>query len=176
MITNSKEILSQDEKTALRERIQDICKKAVSELMDPTSQMSDEERVQYEQKIFQKLKQGKRLSSAEMNYLQIHNPTMYQKALRVQNAKERLQTRLEHCRSKEEANDVIAMEMSAVSDKDSDREYMLAGLQETAKDIVRTATTADFRIRGNRLKKRRIVLIILKRTIQRIPCIRQLLR
>ena len=41
MITNSKEILSQDEKTALRERIQDICKKAVSELMDPTSQMSD---------------------------------------------------------------------------------------------------------------------------------------
>lgn len=27
MITNSKEILSQDEKTALRERIQDICKK-----------------------------------------------------------------------------------------------------------------------------------------------------
>ena len=37
MITNSKEILSQDEKTALRERIQDICKKAVSELMDPTS-------------------------------------------------------------------------------------------------------------------------------------------
>ena len=90
MITNSKEILSQDEKTALRERIQDICKKAVSELMDPTSQMSDEERAQYEQKIFQKLKQGKRLSSAEMNYLQIHNPTMYQKALRVQNAKERL--------------------------------------------------------------------------------------
>lgn len=73
MITNSKEILSQDEKTALRERIQDICKKAVSELMDPTSQMSDEERVQYEQKILQKLKQGKRLSSAEMNYLQIHN-------------------------------------------------------------------------------------------------------
>ena len=68
MITNSKEILSQDEKTALRERIQDICKKAVSELMDPTSQMSDEERAQYEQKIFQKLKQGKRLSSAEMNY------------------------------------------------------------------------------------------------------------
>lgn len=55
MITNSKEILSQDEKTALRERIQDICKKAVSELMDPTSQMSDEERAQYEQKIFQKL-------------------------------------------------------------------------------------------------------------------------
>ena len=75
MITNSKEILSQDEKTALRERIQDICKKAVSELMDPTSQMSDEERAQYEQKIFQKLKQGKRLSSAEMNYLQIHNRT-----------------------------------------------------------------------------------------------------
>lgn len=134
MITNSKEILSQDEKTALRERIQDICKKAVSELMDPTSQMSDEERAQYEQKIFQKLKQGKRLSSAEMNYLQIHNPTMYQKALRVQNAKERLQTRLEHCRSKEEANDVIAMEMSAVSDKDPDREYMLAGLQETVKE------------------------------------------
>ena len=59
---------------------------------------------------------------------------MYQKALRVQNAKERLQTRLEHCRSKEEANDVIAMEMSAVSDKDPDREYMLAGLQETAKE------------------------------------------
>ena len=175
MITNSKEILSQDEKTALRERIQDICKKAVSELMDPTSQMSDEERAQYEQKIFQKLKQGKRLSSAEMNYLQIHNPTMYQKALRVQNAKERLQTRLEHCRSKEEANDVIAMEMSAVSDKDPDREYMLAGLQETAKEY-RQDTTADFRIRGNKLKKRRIVLIILKRTIQRIPCIRQLLR
>ena len=116
------------------------------------------------------------MSSAEMNYLQIYNPTMYQKALRVQNAKERLQTRLEHCRSKEEANDVIAMEMSAVSDKDPDREYMLAGYRRRPKNIVRTATTADFRIRGNKLKKRRIVLIILKRTIQRIPCIRQLLR
>lgn len=55
--------------------------------------------------------------------------------MRVQNAKERLQTRLEHCRSKGGSKpDVIAMEMSAVSDKDPDREYMLAGLQETAKE------------------------------------------
>ena len=44
------------------------------------------------------------------------------------------------------------------------------------RNTVRTVTTADFRIRGNRLKRRRIVLIILKRTIPRIPCILQLLR
>lgn len=71
---------------------------------------------------------------------------------------------------------MIAMEMSAVSDKDPDREYMLAGLQETAKEYRQDSHYSRLPDTREQAKKRRVVLIILKRTIQRIPCIRQLLR
>ncbi|MCI5640257.1 MAG: hypothetical protein MR316_04650 [Lachnospiraceae bacterium] len=134
MVSTMKEVLSKDDKAMLREKIEEIAKNAVS-VLDPTADMSDEERQQYEQKIIRKLKMGKRLTTEEMQYLQTYNPALYRTALRVQMAKERLQKQLENCKSKEEANDAISSAISGISDKDPDREYLAAGLQETAKNF-----------------------------------------
>lgn len=127
--------LIQTKKQSLRQQIKEAYKKAVEEILDPASAMTEEECRQFEQKILAKLKSGKNLSSEEMNYLKIHNPVLYRTAMRVKLAKQRLKEQLKHCRSKEEANDVIAAAIGGISDKDPDREYLVAGLAETAKNF-----------------------------------------
>ena len=46
--------------------------------------MSEEDEKEYHNKILRKLRQGRRLTTAEKNYLQIHDPEMYKVALRVE--------------------------------------------------------------------------------------------
>ena len=72
-------------------------KKAIEALVDPTSGMDEPERANYEQKIMQKLKSGKRLSSEELDYLRIHNPEMYKIAVRVVTERKVLKTKLQNC-------------------------------------------------------------------------------
>lgn len=115
----------------------EIEKGVLTHLLDPTDGMDDEARKEYEQKIMAKLKSGKRLTSEEMNYLRIHNPTMYEIAVRVERARQALRERLKSCRSKEEVQQVIAGQMEVVRamDKAGDpaTEYMAAMVQHEAK-------------------------------------------
>lgn len=116
----------------LKEQIDSKYKEELEKIMDPFKDMTDAERVAYENKIKMKLKMGKRLMAQEMNYLKIYNPILYRTALRVKLAKDKLKEQLKHCRSKEEANDRIMQAMLQISHKDPDREYLLAGIRETA--------------------------------------------
>ena len=84
-----------------------IWKEVIEALVDPTAGMEEPERKNYEQKIMQKLKSGKRLSSEELDYLRIQNPELYRTAMRVENARKALRTRLSNCKSKEEVQQVI---------------------------------------------------------------------
>lgn len=107
-----------------------VLKKAIKELLDPTAGMSEEESKEYEMRIIAKLKSGKKLTAKEMDYLKIHNPKLYITAMRVQRAREFLQTSLKKCKSKEEVNTVISMTLGGISDKDPDKEYIVAGLRD----------------------------------------------
>lgn len=106
-----------------------IWKEAMEKLLDPTSEMSPEQKAEYEAKIRMKLKTGKRLTAKEMNYLRVNNPTLYRTARRVEIARQGFRERLKHCRSKEEVQMVITGQMQVVEampKEDPDREYMAA--------------------------------------------------
>ena len=133
-IFESKADVKSIEKFSRKAYANGVIKKAIETMLDPTSNLTEDERRQYEQKVMAKLKSGKHLTSEEMNYLKLHNPVLYRTALRVELAKQRLKEQLKHCKSKEEAKNVICGAISGVSDKDPDREYIVAGLQETAKN------------------------------------------
>lgn len=119
-----------------------IWKEAVNELLDPTSGMSEEEKAACEQKIIQKLKNGRKLTSQEMNYLRINNPSMYQIAKRVELAREALKERLKNCRSKEEVQDCLAGSLRGISKGDPAREYMAAMVQREATEFRKSSNYA----------------------------------
>lgn len=103
-----------------------IWKEVIEAMVDPTDGMEEPERANYEQKIMQKLKMGKRLSSEELDYLRIHNPELYRTAMRVENARKALRIKLSNCKTKEEVQQVISgqMEVLKAMKDDPDREYM----------------------------------------------------
>ncbi|MDO4167684.1 MAG: hypothetical protein Q4D32_09800 [Eubacteriales bacterium] len=115
----------------------EIEKEILTHLLDPTDGMDDEARKEYEQRLMAKLKSGKRLTSEEMNYLRIHNPSLYEIAVRVERARQALRERLKACKSKEEVQQVVAGQMEVVKamDKAGDpaAEYMAAMVQYEVK-------------------------------------------
>ncbi len=107
----------------------------ISELLSPACGMTDEEKEQYMAQIMAKLKSGKKLSAEEMRFLQSKNPVLYQQAARVQSMRDSLETRLEHCNSKNEATDIFSSAMSSVSDSDPMKEYITAAYQDVMKEF-----------------------------------------
>ena len=119
-------------------------KKAIEALVDPTSGMDEPERANYEQKIMQKLKSGKRLSSEELDYLRIHNPEMYKIAVRVETERKVLKTKLQNCKSKEEVQQVVSIQMEVLKAMKGDpaQEYMTAMVEKEVRDFKRTSEYA----------------------------------
>lgn len=133
-----------------------IWKQALEKLLDPADEMSPEQKAQYEAKIRQKLKSGKRLTTEEMNYLRVNNPTLYRTARRVEIARQGLRERLKHCRSKEEVQRVISGQMAvleAMPKEDPDRECMAAMVKhevdefKQSKAYARLPETLDHRVK-----------------------------
>ena len=110
----------------------EIWKKALNDILDPTSKMSEEDEKEYHNKILRKLRQGRRLTTAEKNYLQIHDPEMYKVALRVEMCRKRFTEQ-----SKEEFQTLVSNNMS-VSDKDPMKEYIQAAISYEAQNIRKT--------------------------------------
>lgn len=68
-----------------------------------------------QQSIKQKLQQGKRLSTEEMNYLKENDQTTYQKAKKAQEAREELEKKLKQAKTKNEARQMMMQaQMNAV--------------------------------------------------------------
>lgn len=121
-----------------------IWKQVIEAMTDPTAGMEEPERKNYEQKIMQKLKTGKRLSSEELDYLRIHNPDLYRTAIRVENARKAFRTRLSNCKSKEEAQQVISgqMEVLKTMKDDPDQEYMTEMVKQEIETFKRSSAYA----------------------------------
>ena len=115
----------------------DIWKKALEDILDPTSKMSEADEKEYHNKILRKLKQGRRLTTAEKNYLQIHDPEMYKVALRVEISRKRFTQQAKHCKSKEEFQTLVSNSMSAL-EKDPMKEYIQAAISYEAENIRKT--------------------------------------
>ena len=86
-------------------------------------------------RIMAKLKSGKKLSQKEESYLKQHNPDLYLQYIRIRRMAEAMASRLKHANSKEEVNDIIVQSISGISDKDPYKEYIVAALNEVAKEF-----------------------------------------
>lgn len=80
------------------------------ELQDPQSRllesMKPDESASMRQQISTKMMAGKRLSSAEMEYLKENDPQTYQKARTIEMEREAYERRLKQCKTKEEVQRV----------------------------------------------------------------------
>lgn len=89
-------------------------------------------------RIMSKLKNGKKLSAKELDFLRRNDPVLYAHALRIQRMADALKQQLSNAKSKQEANDKFTIAVSSVSDKDPDKEYLLAAYNEVAKEFHRS--------------------------------------
>lgn len=91
---------------------------------------SEEDKEKYEARIYAKLRAGKELTPAELSYLAKNNPILYAKALRAHLMRKALENRLQACRSKQEAETVYQTAVNSISDKDPDKEMIIAALTD----------------------------------------------
>jgi hypothetical protein len=126
----------------------------IEKLVDSSDGMSDKDKEKMNARIYAKLKSGKKLSSKEEQYLRSTNPQMYVQYQRIRTMSDCMENRLKHARSKEEANEIITSTISSVSDKDPYKQYMVAALNETAKDFRNSDTYTKLPNKKDDAKKR----------------------
>lgn len=98
-------------------------------------EMSEEEKQKMYARIRAKLKAGKKLTSKELEFLRKNDPIMYQRALRIQKMAENVKNQLKQAKSKQQANMIISQSMGGISDKDPDKEYMVAAINRIATEF-----------------------------------------
>ena len=143
----------------------DIWKQALEDILDPTSKMSEAEEKEYHNRILRKLKQGRRLTTEEKNYLQIHDPEMYKVAIRVEMSRKRFVEQAKHCKSKEEFQTLVSNNMKTV-EQDPMKEYIQAAISYEAQNIRKSPSYAalpdtnreaeEKRKKGKKIKKLRV--------------------
>ncbi|MCR5153264.1 MAG: hypothetical protein K6B75_00300 [Lachnospiraceae bacterium] len=135
--------------------VRETCKKAMDKV-NGIVDLSEEEKNALEEKTLAKLKSGKKLSVKELNYLRVNNPILYMKAVRIQKNAEAVEARLKNARSKEEAARIISDAMSMISEKDPDRDYLIASVNRISKDFYASKQYKSLPATDNDAKKRKI--------------------
>jgi hypothetical protein len=97
--------------------------------------MSDKDKEKMRARIEAKLKSGKKLTSEEEQFLKETDPQMYMQYQRVRAMADNMASQLKHAKTKQQANDIITTSMSSVSDKDPCQEYVMAAMNEVAKEF-----------------------------------------
>jgi len=113
-------------KQQIYEEIRIKMKENLQNALDPTSNMSDDEKANYEMKINQKIKNGEKISQSEMQYIRIKSPYMYAMISRVQFQRQMYEEKLKNCRSKEEVEDAYNSSISHIDKDDPAKEPLLA--------------------------------------------------
>lgn len=148
--SNEKKTINPDGKTR-----NEIWQDVIENLIDPTSGMDEAARKNYEHKIEQKLKAGKKLTSEELNYLRIHNPELYRTAMRVEISRKALKEQLKNCRSKEEVQQVVSLQIERLQamKKEPDKEYMAAMINHEVETFKKSSRYARLPVKREAGKK-----------------------
>lgn len=120
--------------------IRDKMADRLKEAFDPTSKMSDEEKKNYEEKINQKIKNGDKLTSSEMQYIRLKSPYLYAMISRIQFQRQVLEEKLKQCRSKEEVEEVYNSSISHISKKDPAKEPLMAAYTKVTLEFKKSST------------------------------------
>lgn len=89
----------------------------------------------YEAKLGAKVRAGKKLTCEELNYIRVHMPELYAKALRMMTKRQAVEQAFKSCKSKQEVDAVLSAQMLAVGEKDVDREMLCNAIQEVAAEF-----------------------------------------
>ena len=116
-----------------------VIKEQLTRFSDPEPGMSEQEREKYHQNILAKIESGKKLSSQEMAYLRANDPRAYQKARRMEQKRQWLEQQMKKCKSKQEVREVVEDAITHVSEKDPDRDAIIATYQEAYQEFRKTA-------------------------------------
>ncbi len=97
------------------------------------------------ERIINKFKGGKKLTSGELTYLAKKNPTIYQKVLRIMQKREQLEERLAAAETKEEAQQIMMQEMQSVENfcANSDDDFEKTALVSQMMDAYGEMTKSD---------------------------------
>jgi hypothetical protein len=107
----------------------------MKKINNSSEDMSDEDKEKMRACIEAKLKSGKKLTSEEEQFLKETDPQMYMQYQRIRAMADSMASQLKHAKTKQQANDIITTSMSGVSDKDPCKEYILAAMNEAAKEF-----------------------------------------
>ena len=116
-----------------------VIKEQLTRFSDPEPGMSEQEREKYHQNILAKIESGKKLSSQELAYLRVNDPMAYQKARRMEQKRQWLEQQMKKCKSKQEVREVVENAITHVSEKDPDRDAIIATYQEAYQEFRKTA-------------------------------------
>lgn len=125
-------------KQQIYSEIRSLLKDKLDESLDPTSKMSDEEKADYERRINEKIKNGEKLTEAELQYIRIKSPYLYTMIARVQMQRQALEDRLKSCKSKEEVQDTYNFYVSNISKKDPAKEPLMAAYDNVTTEFKKT--------------------------------------
>jgi len=137
----------------------EIWRETIAMMEEALVKVPEEKRADYEQKIRQKMQSGKKLSGEELNYLRLYQPELYRSALRVENARTVLRTKLKNCKSKEEVDNVVSVqnEVLRAMDGDADKEYMTAMVRHEVDTFKKSRAYASLPRRIEEGKKKKQV-------------------
>lgn len=116
-----------------------VIKEQLTRFSDPEPGMSEQEREKYHQNILAKIESGKKLSSQELAYLRANDPRAYQKARRMEQKRQWLEQQMKKCKSKQEVREVVEDAIGHVSEKDPDRDAIIATYQDAYQEFRKTA-------------------------------------
>lgn len=124
-----------------KRNVQQSLRNYVSQIMCSNKKegMSEEEKEKRLRKIEQKLKNGKKLTAEEMSFIQRYYPEKYPAIKRIQVMRESLEERLEHASSKEEVQDIYALAVGMVSDKDPYKQEVLSAYQDVLQEFKKSS-------------------------------------
>lgn len=120
-----------------------------------TEQKSDGEKENMRARIEAKLKAGKKLTAEEVRFLQETDPVMYLQYQRIRAMADAMAEQLKHAKTKQQANDVITSAIGGVSDKDPCREYVIAAMNEVAKEFKKNPAYSRLPDKDSDLKKKK---------------------
>jgi SET domain-containing protein len=127
-------INSESEKKTLRSG-SELAEYLTEKINNNSDSMSDEEKEKMRARIEAKLKSGKKLTYEEEQFLKKTDPQLYMQYKRIRVMADNMASQLKHAKTKQQANDIITTSMSSVSDKDPYQEYVLAAMNEVAKEF-----------------------------------------
>lgn len=104
--------------------------------------MSEDEKKQMTAMIYQKLKSGKKLSPKEVDYIRQTDANLYMMYVRVRASADSIKQNLKSAKTKQQANNAIAIAVNSVSDKDPAKEYILAAVQNIAEKFKHSSAYA----------------------------------